>query len=75
MDISVALIEAVLQSLDCRYECENLALAGATRVEVRLFNQLSGEQSARLEFEGDRLMKLDYWDKERKVIETIDWHT
>lgn len=73
MDITVDLIEALLQSLDCRFERENLALAGTERLEIRLFNHLTGEQSARLEFEGGCLVKLDYWDKEKQTIRTVEW--
>ncbi len=73
MEMTVEVVEAVLQSLDCRYERENLALAGAERLEVRLFNQVSGEQSVRLEFEAGRLVKLDYWHKDQQTIETVEW--
>lgn len=74
MQMSLELVEALLHSLDFRFEREKMSLAGTERVEIRLFNQITGEQSARLEFEDGQLVKLDYWDKERKTIETVDWN-
>lgn len=73
MQITVDMIEGLLTSLDYRYERENLALAGTERLEIRLFNQLSGEQNARLEFKDRLLVKVDYWDKEKNTIETVDF--
>lgn len=72
MQLSVETIEALLNSLDYRYERENLALAGTARLEVRLFNHITGEQSARLEFLDGVLIKIDYWDKDQKTIQTVD---
>lgn len=72
MPISIETIEALLNSLDYRYERENLALAGTTRLEVRLFNHVTGEQNARLEFVDGVLVKIDYWDKDQKTIQTVD---
>ena len=72
MDLTVDTVEALLNSLDFRYERENLALAGRPRLEVRLFNQVTGEQNARLEFEDGLLIKLDYWDKEHNTIRTVE---
>ena len=73
MDITLELVEAILHSLDCRYEREKVSLSGTETVEIRLFNQASGEQTARLEFSGGRLVKVDYWDKDKKTIETVEW--
>ena len=72
MRITVNTIEALLNSLDYRYERENLALAGTERLEVRLFNQHTGEQNARLEFLDSVLVKIDYWDKDQNTIQTVD---
>lgn len=75
MEISLDLVEAILNSLDTRYEREKVSLAGAESVEIRLFNQVTGEQTARLEFTERKLTKVDYWDKAKKTIETVEWPT
>ena len=73
MPITVETMEALLNSLDYRYERENLALAGTERLEVRLFNHVSGEQNARLEFLDGLLVKIDYWDKDQNTIQTVEF--
>jgi hypothetical protein len=67
------MIENFLKSLECRYEREKMSLAGVENVEIRLFNHATGEQTARLEFINNILTKVDYWDQEKKTIETIEW--
>jgi len=71
--VTLDLVQAVLQSLDYRYEIEKMSLHGAEDVEIRLFNQMTGEQSARLEFTDGAMKKLDYWDKDGKSIRTVEW--
>jgi len=73
MKITIEVIENFLKSLDCRYEKEKMSLAGIDNVEIRLFNHSTGEQAARIEFLSNVLTKIDYWDQDKKVIETIKW--
>ncbi len=71
--ITPEIVENFLRSLECRYEREKMSLAGVENVEIRLFNHSTGEQAARLEFINNVLTKIDYWDQDKKVIETIEW--
>lgn len=65
------MVENFLRGLECRYEREKMSLAGVENVEIRLFNHSTGEQAARLEFINNILTKIDYWDQNKKTIETI----
>jgi hypothetical protein len=73
MKITNEIVENFLKSLECRYEREKMSLAGVENVEIRLFNHSTGEQAARLEFISGVLTKIDYWDQDKKTIETIRW--
>lgn len=73
MKITTEIVENFLRSLECRYEKEKMSLAGVENMEIRLFNHSTGEQAARLEFINNVLTKIDYWDQDKKVIETIEW--
>lgn len=71
MKISIEQVESFLNSLGYRYEKEVTSISGKQNVEIRLFNQESGEHSARIEFIDGYVTKVDYWDKEKKTIETV----
>jgi hypothetical protein len=71
MKITSEIIEDFLKSLECRYEKEKMSLAGVDNVEIRLFNHSTGEQAARLEFLNNVLTRIDYWDQNKKTIETM----
>lgn len=73
MKITTEVAESFLRNLECRYEKEKMSLAGVENVEIRLFNHTTGEQAARLEFINNVLTKIDYWDQNKKTIETITW--
>jgi hypothetical protein len=73
MEIRIDLVESFLKNIECRYEKEKMSLAGVDNVEIRLFNQSTGEQAARLEFINSILTRVDYWDQNKKTIETIEW--
>ena len=73
MKITTETVENFLKSLECRYEREKMSLAGIENVEIRLFNHTTGEQAARLEFINDTLTRIDYWDMDKKTIQTIKW--
>ncbi len=73
MEIGIEIIEKFLKSIECRYEKEKMSLAGIDNVEIRLFNHSTGEQAARLEFINNILTRIDYWDQNKKTIETIKW--
>ncbi|RJP71377.1 MAG: hypothetical protein C4532_07590 [Candidatus Abyssobacteria bacterium SURF_17] len=73
MKITIETVENFLKSLECRYEREKMSLAGVENVEIRLFNHSTGEQAARLEFISNVLTKIDYWDQNKKTIESIKW--
>ena len=73
MKITIEMTENFLRNLECRYEREKMSLAGVENVEIRLFNHTTGEQAARLEFINTILTRIDYWDQDKKTIETITW--
>jgi hypothetical protein len=73
MKITTETVENFLKSLECRYEREKMSLAEIENVEIRLFNHTTGEQAARLEFINDTLTRIDYWDMDKKTIQTIKW--
>jgi hypothetical protein len=73
MELTIEIMENFLKSIECRYEKEKMSLAGVDNVEIRLFNHSTGEQAARFEFINNILTRIDYWDQQKKSIESIKW--